>query len=69
MTEQSWIILPKAGYCFGVEAQGKGRAYAELHGGFSTVVEAERKKRELLSEFSDYASVKVVRIETPQVSS
>lgn len=69
MYEQSWIILPSAGYCFGVEARGKGRAYAELHGGFSTFAEADRKKRELLAEFDDYAYVKVVKIETPEVSS
>lgn len=62
-----WILLPAGGYCFGIEARGKGRDNVELHGGFKTWEEAYDHKRYLEAEFSDYSYVKVVKIETPEV--
>ena len=63
-----WIMLPPGGYCYGVEARGKGWDKVELHGGFNTFEEAFDYSRVLLRKYSDYEYAYVVKIETPAVT-
>lgn len=65
MTE-SYILLPKGGYCYGVEAGHASGEITELHGGFKTRDQALSAAKQLLLKYSDYAYAKVVKIETPQ---
>ena len=64
MREFPCILLPQGGYCYGVEAHS-ANPFVELHGGFKTVTDAAAYRDKLLAEYSDYTSVKVVKIETP----
>lgn len=63
-----WIMLPSGGYCYGVEARGKGWKEAELHGGFKTYARAAQERDRLLREYEDYEYAKVVKIETPETN-
>lgn len=54
------------GYVYGVETSDFFGS-TELHGAFNSERAAERYAHDLNGEFDDYAVIKVVRIETPQV--
>ena len=54
------------GYPFGVATEDHWKN-TELHGPFSYENEARNYAVKLSEEFSDYASIVVCRIETPQV--
>jgi len=66
MREEHYILLPPGGYCYGVEAGHKSGDIVELHGGFRTITDAAVCRDRLITEYSDYAYVKVVKIETPE---
>jgi len=64
---QRWITIPD-GSKYAVEARGKDAEYVELHGGFADEAAAERYRRELIRDFSDYEYAKVVTLNISQAS-
>lgn len=66
LEDWKYIMLPKGPYPFGVEAGHKEGDLVELHGGFTTKEAAEKYAAEMRETFSDYAYIKIVKIETPR---
>lgn len=58
-----YLLGPYDGVWFGVLGIPKDHSHAELHGVFTTREEANTERESLLDSFSDYESVKVVRID------
>jgi hypothetical protein len=66
-TQSRWLMLPKGGYSYGVEAGHNDGTTVELHGGFRTYAKAAQVRDRLLRDYTDYEYAKVVKIETPEV--
>ena len=62
----NWILVPKGGYCYGVECHS-ANPYVEIHGGFRSQGDALEHAAKLARDFADYTLIQVVKIETPSI--